>query len=214
MPQGFNVTGFRTGCTAHRLVPVDRFFCFFDIPDFRVQRRRLPSWIFSTSRLCSPLVPSTFDPAFDLVFAYVSMCLLSLATISPACPTTWRPPNCGEIVFLLEVCFVCRLGSITAASGRFPPFRLPNRGDTVPSGVFGVSSFFLSITTDSAHLLSFRRPNRDDIRIFWVRSACTPPPATADSVCLHSFRLSNRGYIVILVAFVPYLILTKELVVW
>ena len=146
MPQGFNVTGFRTGCTAHRLVPVDRFFCFFDIPDFRVQRRRLPSWIFSTSRLCSPLVPSTFDPAFDLVFAYVSMCLLSLATISPACPTTWRPPNCGEIVFLLEVCFVCRLGSITAASGRFPPFRLPNRGDTVPSGVFGacLPSFCLS----------------------------------------------------------------------
>ena len=36
------------------------------------------------------------------------------------------------------MCFVCLLGSITAASGRFLPFRLPNRGDIVPSGVFGV----------------------------------------------------------------------------
>ena len=66
MPQVFNVTDFRTGLTAHRLVPVDHFsFFLFSIylalgfndtnsrhgfsacPDFAVHR------------------PSTFDPAFD-----------------------------------------------------------------------------------------------------------------------------------------------------
>ena len=37
MPQGSNVTVFRTGFTAHRLVPVDLFLLFvFDIPDFKV----------------------------------------------------------------------------------------------------------------------------------------------------------------------------------
>ena len=40
--------------------------------------------------------------------------------------------------FLISVCFVCHLGSITAASGRFLSFRLPNRGDIVPSGLLGV----------------------------------------------------------------------------
>ena len=28
----------------------------------------------------------------------ISMCLLSLTTLGPACPVTWRPPNRGEIV--------------------------------------------------------------------------------------------------------------------
>ena len=73
MPQGFNITDFRTGFTAHRLVPVDRFLVlvfyirfndtdprpgFSACPDFAVHR------------------PSTLDPAFDLILAYVSMCLL------------------------------------------------------------------------------------------------------------------------------------------
>ena len=73
MPQGFNVTDFRTGFTAHR---VRRFLSLFSVylvlgfndtdsrhgfsacPDFAVHR------------------PFTFDPAFDLVLAYVCMCLL------------------------------------------------------------------------------------------------------------------------------------------
>ena len=76
----------------------------------------------------------------------------------------------------------CHLGSITAASARLLSFRLPNCGDIVPSGVFGVCPPF-SITTDSARLrLSI----------------------TADSIRLRLFRLPNRGDIVILVAFVLY----------
>ena len=77
MPQGFNVGDFRTGFTAHRLVPVDRFFGFlfsiyltsgFNDTDSRHGFSACPD--FAVHR------PSTSDPAFDLVFAYVSMCLL------------------------------------------------------------------------------------------------------------------------------------------
>ena len=88
--------------------------------------------------------------------------------------------------FLFWVCFVCLLGSITTASGRFPSFRLPNRGDIVPSGVFGVC--LPSVYHHRFRSLSF------------VQATFT----TTDSVCLHSFRLSNRGYVAILVALVLY----------
>ena len=61
--------------------------------------------------------------------------------IGPACPTTWRPPNRGAIGFCYSCALyfeLCLLGSVTAASGRFLSFRLPNRGDIVPSGAFSV----------------------------------------------------------------------------
>ena len=77
MPQGFNVIDFRTGSTAHRLVPIDVFFCFlfsiyltlgFNDTDSRHG--------FSACLDFAVHRPSTFDPAFDLLFAYVSMFLL------------------------------------------------------------------------------------------------------------------------------------------
>ena len=142
------------------------------------------------------------------------MCLLSLTTIGPACPTTWRPPICGAIAF----CSRCALYAFWDLS---PP--LP--AASFRSGCRTVVILCLRVCLVCVFLLSvyhhrFRSPSFVQVtepwryRIFWVRSACTPPSATADSVCLHSFRLSNRGYIVILVAFVPYLIPTTELVIW
>ena len=65
--------------------------------------------------------------------------------------------------------------------------------------------FLLSITADSARLfLSFRRPNRGDIVSFEFVQSVPPPSTTTGSVCLHSFRLPNRGCSVIVVAFVSY----------
>ena len=69
--------------------------------------------------------------------------------------------------------------------------------------VYLVCVFVLSITTDSARLLSFRRANRGDI-VSLGSIQRVPPSTTADFVCLHSFRLWDRGYIVVLVAFVLY----------
>lgn len=79
------------------------------------------------------------------------------------------------------MCFVCLLGSITAASGRFLPFRLPNRGDIVPSGVFGVSSF--CITADSARLF-FRSGDRTVAISYLLGSFSVYPP-----FCHRRFRL-------------------------
>ena len=107
----------------------------------------------------------TFDPAFDLVFAYVSMCLLSLTTIGPACPTTWRPPNRGELVFCSGV--LCMPFGIYRR--RFRPLRFRSGCRTVVIlclRVCLVCAFLLAITTDSVRLPSFRRPNRDDIVSF------------------------------------------------
>ena len=99
MPQGSNVSDLRAGFAAtgwFMLTVLCYLFSiyltlgfndtnprpgFSECPDFAVHR------------------PSALDPAFDLVFAYVSMYLLSLATNGPACPTTWRQPNRGEIGF-------------------------------------------------------------------------------------------------------------------
>ena len=67
-------------------------------------------------------------------------------------------------------------------SRRFLSFRLPNRGDIVPSGVFGVC-------LPSVYHRRFRSPPFVQAtepwryRIFWVRSACTPP------FCHRRFRL-------------------------
>ena len=86
---------------------------------------------------------------------------------------------------------------------RFRPLRFVQAAETVVIlclRVCFVCVFLLSITTDSAHFLSFRRSNRGDI-VSWG-SFSMYPHSTADSVWLHSFRLSNRGYIVMLVAFV------------
>ena len=78
---------------------------------------------------------------------------------------------------------MCLSGSITPDSGSFLPFRLPNRGDIVPSGVFGV--FLPSINADSARLLSFRRPNRGDLVSFGSVQrvpALLPPPIPSASI--------------------------------
>ena len=97
---------------------------------------------------------------------------------------------------------VCHLGSITAASGHLLSFRLPNRGDIVPSGVFGVCLPSLSAPIP----LAFFRSGDVTVAISYLLGSFSvyPPSTTADSVCLHSFRPSNRGYIVILVAYVLY----------
>ena len=102
MPQGFNVTDFRTGFTAHRLVPVDRFFCFwfsiyltlgFDDTDSRHGFSAFPDFQSTGRLLLTP--PSTW-------FSRMLACgYFSLTTIGPACPTTWRPPNRGELVFFV-----------------------------------------------------------------------------------------------------------------
>ena len=142
--------------------------------------------------------PSTFDPAFDLGFAHVIMC--------KPFPYYHRSRLRGShrIVvkyFLFQVCFVCHLEPFTAASDPFLSFRLIV--EILCIRVCLVCVFLLSITTDSARLLSLRRPNRGDIVSFGFVQR-VPPSTTADSVCLLLFRLSNRGYTVILVAFVLY----------
>ena len=129
-------------------------------------------------------------------------------------PTTWRPPNRGEIVcfiFFVLVCFVCLLGSITTASGRF---RSGCR--TVVALCFRVCLvcvFLLSITTVSARLLSFRRPNRGDIvflgfvqRVppFYHHRFCLPPYIQA----VESWLYCDSSLVCTL------LILTKILVIW
>ena len=135
MPQGPNVTDLRTGFAATASFLLTVFFKCFST--YRVQRHRPPSWLFSMSRLCSPQVPSAFDPAFDLVFASFSMCLLFPRRRSrlPHYVKTAEPWR-NSLVFLGVL--VCHLGSITAASGRLLSFRLPNRGDIVLAGIFGV----------------------------------------------------------------------------
>ena len=111
------------------------------------------------------------------------LCAYPYCTTTNVDPTTWRPPNRGEIVcfiFFVLVCFVCLLGSITTASGRF---RSGCR--TVVALCFRVCLvcvFLLSITTVSARLLSFRRPNRGDIVYFG--SVQRVPP-----FCRRRFRL-------------------------
>ena len=99
------------------------------------------------------------------------------------------------------MCFACLLGSITAASGRFLSFRLPNRGGIVLSGLPGVCLFFgLSPPVP----LAFFRSGDRTVAISYLLGSFSvyPPSTTADSVRLHWFRLSNRGYIIIRVAFV------------
>ena len=128
--------------------------------------------------------PSTFDPAFDLVFAYVSMCLLSLTTIGPACPTTWRPPIRGVIGF----CSRCALYAFWNLSLPLPAVSFRSGCRTVVIlclRVCLVCAFLLAITTDSARLPSFRRPNRDDIVSFgFVQRVppLLPPPIPSASV--------------------------------
>ena len=86
-------------------------------------------------------------------------------------------------VFVLGV--LCMHFGISHSSFRPLPFRLPNRGDIVPSGVFVVC-------LPSVYHHRFRSPSFVQAtepwgyRIFWVFSMCTPPSTTADSVCLHS----------------------------
>ena len=148
----------------------------------------------STGRL--PLTPPSTSFSRMLACAY-----FSLTTIGPACPTTWRPPNRGEIV----LCFRCALHAIWDLSAPLPAASFCSGCRTVVIlclRVCLVCVFLLSVTTDSSRLLSFRRPNRGDIVSFgfvqrvhpFYHRRFRPPP----------FRLSNRGYIVILVAFVLY----------
>ena len=203
MPQGFNVTDFRTGSTAHRLVAADRFSLsfVFDIPGDRVQRHRPPVMAFqhvptlqSTGRLLST-PPSTWFSRM-LARAY-----FSLTTIGPTCPTTLRPLNRGKI----DVCIRCALYAIWDLSPPLPvaSFRSDCRIVVILClRVCLVCVLLQSITTDSARLLSFRRPNRGDIVSFGFVQRVPPLlPPPIPSASIHSL---NRGYIVIPVAFVPY----------
>ena len=80
------------------------------------------------------------------------------------------------------VCFVCLLGSITAASARFVQAAEP--WWYCAFGFAWCVSFFRSITTGSARLLSFRRPNRGDIVSFGFVQCVPllPPPIPSDSM--------------------------------
>ena len=96
---------------------------------------------------------------------------------------------------------VCHLGSITAAFGRLVSFRLPNRGDIVPSGVLGVC--FPSLCHHRFRSPPFvRRPNRGDLVSFGFVQRV--PPLYHRRFRPPPFRLSNRGYILSLVEFVLY----------
>ena len=88
----------------------------------------------------SPTTPP-YSTCFSRVLAFAS---LSLTTIGPACPTTLRQPNRGEVVFLGVLVFY--LGCITATSARLISLRLPNRDDTTPSGVLGAHVSFFSLS--------------------------------------------------------------------
>ena len=99
-------------------------------------------------------------------FSCVLTCAyFSLTTIGPACPTTWRPPNRGEIVF----CFSCALYAIWDLSPPLPTASFRSGCRTVVIlclRVCLVCVFLLSITIDSARFFSFRRPDRGDIVYF------------------------------------------------
>ena len=167
----------------HRFVPVDRSFFyvlrhtgfndtdlrpgFSACPDFAVHRCRL---------LLTP--PSTW-------FSRVLACAyFSLTTIGPACPTTWRPPIRGVIVF----CSRCALYAFWYLSLPLPAVSFRSGCRTVVIWclrVCLVCAFLLAITTDSARLPSFRRPNRDDIVSFgFVQRVppLLPPPIPSASV--------------------------------
>ena len=94
-------------------------------------------------------------------------------------------------------------GIYTAASARLLSFRLPNRGDIVPSGVFGVC--LPSLLLPPILLAVFRSGDRTvEISCLLGSFSVCPPALTADFVRLYSFRLPNRGGIVTLVSCVLY----------
>ena len=108
----------------------------------------------------------------------------SITTVGLACPTTWRPPNRGEIDF----CSRCALYAIWDLSPPFPAtsFRSGCRTLVILClRVCLVCVFLVSITTDSARLLSFRRPNGGDIVSFgFVQRVppLLPPPIPSPSM--------------------------------
>ena len=108
----------------------------------------------------------------------------ALTTIGAACPTTWRPPNRGEII----CCFRCALCAIWDLPSPLPAASFRSACRTVVIlclRVCLVCVFLLSITADFARLLSFRRPNRGDIVSFGFVprvSPLLPPPILSASV--------------------------------
>ena len=136
MPQESNVTDLRTGFPATGWFKKKKKM-FFDLPDPRVQRHRPPFWRFSMSRRCSPQAVYSRPPPLIWFSRTLPCAYFALTTIGPGCPTTWGQPNHGEVISVLGV-LVCYFGSTTVASARLLSFRLQNRGDIVPSGVFGV----------------------------------------------------------------------------
>ena len=99
-------------------------------------------------------------------FSRMLACAYSpLNTLDPACPTTWRPPNRGEIGF----CFRCASYAIWDPSTPLPAASFRSCCRTVVIlflRVCLVCVFLLSVITDSARLFSFRRPNRGDFVYF------------------------------------------------
>ena len=81
--------------------------------------------------------------------------------------------------------FRCYLGSVTAASACLFSFRLRNRGDIVPSGVFGVCLLSYHHRFRSPPFVQATEPCR--YSTYWVRSACTPLlPRPGPSVSIRS----------------------------
>ena len=138
--------------------------------------QRVPTLQFTDRLLLTP--PSAWFSRM-LACAY-----FSLTTSGPACPTTWRSPNRGEVV----CCFRCALYAIWDLSPPLPATSFRSRCRTVVIlclRVCLVCVCLLSITTDSARLLSFRRPNRGDIVSFGFIQrvpSLLPPPIRSASI--------------------------------
>ena len=97
----------------------------------------------------------------------------ALTTIGAACPTTWRPPNRGEII----CCFRCALCAIWDLPSPLPAASFRSACRTVVIlclRVCLVCVFLLSITTDSARL--FRSGDLTlPISYVWGSFSVSPP---------------------------------------
>ena len=116
MAQGSNVTDFRTGFAAAGsflltvfLNVFQHIYTGFNDTDPRPGFSACPGY---AVHRCRPLLtpPSTW------VSRMLARAYFSLTAIGRACPTTRRPPNCGEIVF----CFRCALYAIWDLSPPLP----------------------------------------------------------------------------------------------
>ena len=138
----------------------------------------------------------------------------SLTTIGPACPTTWRPPNRGAMVF----CSRCALHAFWDLSPLLPaaslPFKLPNRGDIVPSGVFGVGLPSLCLSPPIP--LAFFRSGDLTVAIsYLLGSFSVYPPSYHRRFRLPPFIQAVESWLLCDSSCVCALLIpTKELAIW